>query len=136
MSVGDARYIRFTNFRRTGVAVSTPVWIAPFGDEVVFSTHPEAGKVKRLRNDPRVEIAVSNVRGVVTPGTEVLAGVARLVSNDEHDAASEVLKRKYGMQWRILGLGQALRRLVGRDPGHAYIAVSLGDVARTEPPPK
>lgn len=135
MTIGDARYIRFTNFRRNGEPVSTPVWIAPFGDEVVFSTHPEAGKVKRLRNDPRVEIARSGVRGAVEEGTEVLGGTARLLSDEEHAAANDVLQRKYGLQWRMLGLGQAVRRLVGRDPGKAYIAITLGEAVRTEPPP-
>lgn len=133
MTIGDARYIRFTNFRRSGDAVSTPVWIASFGDEVVFSTHPEAGKVKRLRNDPRVEICASDMRGRVAAGTPVYAGTARLLPDDEHDAANRVLAKKYGIQWRVMGIGQTLRKLVGRDPGHAYIAITVGDEVRREP---
>lgn len=133
MTIGDARYIRFTNFRRSGEPVSTPVWIAPFGDEAVFSTHPDVGKVKRLRNDPRVEIAVCDVRGAVKEGADVFTGTARLLPDAEHAAAHEVLQSKYGLQWRLLGLGQTLRRLVGRDPGQAYIAIAVGERVRTEP---
>lgn len=132
MDLASARYIRFTNFRRSGEAVSTPVWVAPFGDEVVFSTHPEAGKVKRLRNDPSVEVAASDVRGRVTAGAEVVSGTGRLLPNAEFAAARSALKGKYGWQWQMLGLGQSLRRLVGRDPGQAFIAVALGEVVRTE----
>lgn len=133
MTIADARYIRFTNFRRSGDAVSTPVWIAPFGDDVVFSSHPEAGKVKRLRNDPRVEVAKSDVRGRVATGTDVVAGTARLLPEAEHVAAEAAMKRKYGWQWSGLGLGQTIRRLFGKDPGKAFIAITLGDTVRTEP---
>ena len=133
MTIGDARYIRFTTFRRTGEPVPTPVWIAPFGDEVVFSTHPQAGKVKRLRNDPRVEIVECGVRGAVQEGADVFAGTARLLPDGDHAAAHEALQSKYGVQWRLLGLGQALRRLVGRDPGEAYVAIAVGERVRTEP---
>lgn len=133
MTIGEARYIRFTTFRRSGQPVSTPVWIAPFGDELVFSTHPRAGKVKRLRNDSRVEIAACSVRGAVDEGVDVFSGTARLLPDVDHAAAHEVLQSKYGVQWRLLGIGQALRRLVGRDPGEEYIAITLGARARTEP---
>lgn len=133
MTIGDARYIRFTTFRRSGEPVSTPVWIAPFGDEVVFSTHPEAGKVKRLRNDSRVEVAECGVRGAVSEGADVFAGIARLLPDAEHASAEKVLQAKYGVQWRLLGLGQTARRLIGRDPGKAYIAITVGERARIEP---
>lgn len=132
MPVAAARYIRFTNFRRSGDPVSTPVWVAPYGDELVFSTHPDAGKVKRLRHDPRVEVAPSDVRGRVAAGTEVRAGTARLVPDAEHAAVAAVLRHKYGWQWQVLGLGQAVRRLSGRDPGSAYVAMTLGETVRTE----
>ena len=133
MTIADARYIRFTNFRRSGEAVSTPVWIAPFGDEVVFSSNPTAGKVKRLRNDPRVEISASDMRGNVASGTDVVAGTARLLPEGEHAAADAAMRRKYGWQWKMLGLSQSIRRLVGKDPGEEFIAIALGDTVRTEP---
>jgi PPOX class probable F420-dependent enzyme len=133
MTIADARYIRFTNFRRTGEPVSTPVWIAPFGDEVVFSSHPQAGKIKRLRNDSKVEIAECSVRGAVKPGTDVFEGAARLLPDDEHAKANKAMQDKYGIQWKVMGVGQAIRKLVGRDPGHAYIAIAVGEKVRSEP---
>jgi hypothetical protein len=42
------RYVLFTTFRKSGVAVKTAVWIAPFGDnEACFTVGGESGKVKR-----------------------------------------------------------------------------------------
>ena len=132
MTIADARYIRFANRRRNGAVVATPVWVAALDDEVVFSTHPDAGKVKRLRNDPWAEVSPSDVRGRVAVGAPVHEGAARLLDPAEHQRATDALARKYGIQWRLLGLGQMLRRVVGKDPGTAFIAVRLGDVVRHE----
>lgn len=130
--LGTPRYIRFTNFRRTGAAVSTPVWFAPMGDEWVFSTAPNAGKVKRLRNDPRVEITASDVRGRVKPGTPVFSGTARLLDDDEATAAAAAMAKRYGWQWTLLRTSERLRGLVGIKADPAYIGVTLGEVARTD----
>lgn len=130
--LGNPRYVRFTNFRRNGDAVSTPVWFARTGDEWVFSSSPAVGKVKRLRNDPRVEITACDVRGRVKPGTPVFAGTARLLAGPEAVAAERAMAAKYGLQWRLIEFGDTLRGLVGRRRGSAYIAVSLGEVERTE----
>src|SRR3954469_13510270 len=110
---GSPRYIRFTNFRKAGTAVSTPVWFAPMGDEWVFSTAPDAGKVKRLRNNPAVEITGSDVRGRVKPGTPVFGGTARLLGAGEADAAERAMSARYGWQWKTLRLSEKLRGLVG-----------------------
>lgn len=131
--LADARYIRFTNFRRSGEPVSTPVWIAPYGDEVVFSSNPVAGKIKRLRNDPRVEMAASDFRGRVSSGTPIYAGTARLVPEEEKAAAERALKSKYGWQWVVIGLAELGRKLTRRPHGEAFLAITVGDQVRTEP---
>lgn len=134
-SVADARYIRFTNFRRSGDAVSTPVWIAPYGDEVVFSSNPTAGKVKRLRNDPRVELAASDFRGKVKKGTPIYEGTARLVAHDDPEAKDieAAMRRKYGWQWIVIGITEALRKITRRPTGEVFLAIAVGDEVRTEP---
>jgi PPOX class probable F420-dependent enzyme len=128
----QSRYIRFTNFRRSGEPVSTPVWIAPFGDDLVFSSSPNAGKVKRLRNDPRIEVASSDVRGRVRSGTPVYAGTARLVAPDEMRAAERALRSKYGWQWVFIGISELYRRLRRRPHEETYLVLTLGEVVRHE----
>lgn len=130
--LGDPRYVRFTNFKRDGAAVSTPVWFAKHGSDYVFSTNPDAGKVKRLRNDPRVEIAASDVRGRVAAGTSIFSGTARVLDDGDAADAERTLSRKYGLQWKVMTFGDVLRGLVGKARGSSYIAVTLGEVIRTE----
>ena len=43
------------------------------------------------------------------------------------------MQKKYGLQWKLMGVGQAIRKLVGRDPGHAYHAIAVGERVREEP---
>jgi len=130
--LGHPRYIRFTNFKRSGAPVSTPVWFAPFEDGWVFSSSPNVGKVKRLRNDPAVEITACDARGKVKRGSPVFSGTARLLDADEIPAAERAMASKYGIQWKLLGLGDTIRRLVRQPHGSAFIAVRLGEVLRTE----
>src|SRR5919112_1001238 len=57
VALGSHWAVRLTTFRRDGTPVSTPVNVAVEGDRAVFRTYEQAGKFKRLRNDPRVEVA-------------------------------------------------------------------------------
>ncbi len=59
----DSRYVSLTTYRRSGVAVPTPVWAAPDGGDLVVWTRADSGKVKRLRHTSRVTVAPCDVRG-------------------------------------------------------------------------
>ncbi|WP_205543947.1 hypothetical protein [Rubrobacter indicoceani] len=51
--------VLLTTFRRDG----TPVNLAVEGDRAFFRTWSTAGKTKRIRNNPGVEVAPSTLRG-------------------------------------------------------------------------
>ena len=50
--LADERFVSLTTFRRTGEPVSTPVWIAANGTDLIVTTPKESGKVKRRRTIP------------------------------------------------------------------------------------
>ncbi|MGH9203820.1 MAG: PPOX class F420-dependent oxidoreductase, partial [Vicinamibacterales bacterium] len=85
------RTVRLTTFRRDGTPVGTPVSIAVDGDRAYIRTYNRAGKAKRLRNNPNVEIAPSTIRGKPT-GPSIRAEL-RLVSGDETKKAARLLAR-------------------------------------------
>jgi hypothetical protein len=85
------KYIDLVTFRKTGVPVHTPVWFAEGDDRLYIFTNPNAGKMKRIRNNPRVEIAPSTIRG--KPRGNHVAAVARIVADQQ--AAREAIRRKY-----------------------------------------
>jgi PPOX class probable F420-dependent enzyme len=57
------RTVLLTTYRRDGTHVGTPVNIVVDGDRAFVRTFDTAWKLKRIRNNPMVEIAPSTVRG-------------------------------------------------------------------------
>jgi uncharacterized protein len=97
----NAKYLNLESFRKTGVGVRTPVWFARKEDvesaQVTFYIYSEAnaGKVKRIRNNPKVRVAPCNFRGDLRGAW--IEGQARLCANDEVARGQGLLRRKYGM---------------------------------------
>jgi len=108
-----AKYLSLETFRKTGVGVRTPVWFArdPASNDNLTRfyvyTLADSGKVKRIRNNPKVRIAPCNMRGDVR-GAWVGAN-ARLCSGDEVEKGQSLLKEKYGLAKRIGDFFSGLR---------------------------
>jgi len=117
-----ATYVSLVTYRKNGVEVKTPVWIAPLdGKHYVFS-EAKAGKVKRLRNNSAVKIALCDVKGKLL-GSEWLEGNAKTV--DDPILLLGVYKsftKKYGWIMRITNV---LARLAGRYDKRAIIEIVL-----------
>lgn len=97
-----AKYISLETFRKTGAGVRTPVWFAadPAAPEsfYVYSA-PDAGKVKRIRNNPHVRVAPCNIRGNLRGAW--VDGQARLVESADADKGQHLLRQKYGWMKRM-----------------------------------
>lgn len=103
MSLGEEKYVRFTTFRKSGEAVSSPVWITPLGEgRLGFWTASTTGKVKRLRHDARVQVQPSDARGRVADGVPTVSGTAVLVdSGPDFDAIHRQITAKYGVMTTV-----------------------------------
>ncbi|SMG20567.1 PPOX class F420-dependent oxidoreductase [Agreia pratensis] len=101
-SIADERFVSLTTFRKTGEGVPTPVWIARDGDALIVTTPDGTGKVKRLRNDDRVELRPSDRMGKVADDAPAVAARAEIVDTDEARASQErVFLAKYRLEYRI-----------------------------------
>ena len=105
------RYVSLTTFRRTGAPVSTPVWIARDGAELVVVSVDPAGKLKRLAHTARVELRPCNPRGRVPEGAPTYAGTAVVVRTPEGVAA---VKRALARKYVMARLGDAVARVTDR----------------------
>src|SRR5579864_8302204 len=118
-----AKYMNLETFRKTGVGVCTPVWFAqdsgasPDAGVIfyVYST-PDAGKVKRIRNNRTVRVAPCDFRGHLRGAW--VNGLARISEGAEAAHGQELLRRKYGLMKII---GDFFNRLRGR--GQVVIAI-------------
>jgi PPOX class probable F420-dependent enzyme len=119
---GRANYVSLTTYRRDGRPVPTPVWHAVSGGELYIVSEARAGKVKRIRRDGRVVVAVCDRRGRIAPGATTAGGTARLLDGDATTTARALIARKYTLS----RIGNALARLLRiRRPDMVGIAVSF-----------
>ena len=115
------RYVSLVTFRKTGREVATPVWWALDGDRFYAFSESDAGKMKRLRNSPRVKLAGCNVRGKVHGAWH--AGRALEVTDPAVVArAYAALRAKYGWQMRLTDFAS---RLAGRIGNRAVIEIEV-----------
>ena len=101
------RYLNLETYRRTGQPVATPVWFVIDRGIIYVYTLATAGKVKRIRNNPRVRIAPCNARGALR-GAWVDA-TARIVDEREAATAHALLVAKYGWMKRLADLFRKVR---------------------------
>jgi PPOX class probable F420-dependent enzyme len=88
-----ARFIDLVTYRRTGVPVGTPVWFVPDGDRLLVRVAHDAGKLKRLRHTPAVEVAPSDSRGRrLGPA---IRGRAQILEAEAVDPALRALHARY-----------------------------------------
>ncbi|HLA16706.1 MAG TPA: pyridoxamine 5'-phosphate oxidase family protein [Candidatus Limnocylindrales bacterium] len=62
-TLADARFLDLVTYRRSGDSVATPVLFAIDGDRILVRTAHDAGKLKRLRHTPAIEVAAADSRG-------------------------------------------------------------------------
>lgn len=120
--IAASAFVSLGTYRKNGALVAVPVWIARDGDELVVTSERATGKVKRLRNDPRVTLRPCSRMGAVEPGALTVEAHGRIAGAATADARAEsALRRKYGLQYRaILGFEALVRRLQRR-PGDRVI---------------
>ena len=116
------KYVSLATYRRNGIEVKTPVWIAEVAGRYYVFSAGEAGKVKRIRATPRVRLAACDVRGNVRSAwTEARA---RIVSDPALIVqVRKALRRKYGL---LMGLTDLMATMTGRIHRRAYIEIELG----------
>ena len=124
----NEKYVSLVTTRRDGRTVATPVWFAAVGDEFGVITETNVGKVKRIRNNPRVTVQVCDMKGTVSPEAPVLSATARLVTGDDAVRVRKAVGRKYGpvyvlfsVYWSVSTLWERLRGNDKHEPETAIL---------------
>jgi uncharacterized protein len=126
MDIGAAKYVSITTFRKTGVGVATPVWIAPLaGGKVGFTIDHDSGKAKRIRNNPKVTLRPCDARGKVADGAVEVTGTAALVTDAEHDVVWKAIVHKYWILGSLLGLWGALTGWIKKSGQKTAVVITL-----------
>ncbi len=101
------KYLNLETFKKSGDGVKTPVWFAAepsaslesSGAKLYVYTIGVSGKLKRIRNNPRVKVAPCNMRGVVRG--EWVEARAAILTGAEAEHGMRLLNKKY-VPWKQL----------------------------------
>jgi PPOX class probable F420-dependent enzyme len=117
------KYVSLATYRRNGVEVKTPVWIAMVSGRYYVFSAGDAGKVKRIRAASRVRLAACDVRGEVRgPWMEAHARI--VLDPTLIVEVRRALWRKYGLLMRLIDV---IATMTGRIRRRAYIEIELTD---------
>ena len=101
-------YLNIATFRRNGQGVRTPVWFVEDGGEIFIRTGANSGKVKRIRNNPDVQLAPCKADGTVVG--EWIPAKGREIADPETDKlVDQLLGKKYGIQKNLFAWMSRLR---------------------------
>ncbi len=101
------QYVNLVTFRKNGNPVVTPVWFALANGKAYVMTSMGAGKTKRIRNNPQVQIGPADSRGKALGPT--VEGRARVLHADEVEKAKHALDDKYGLVKAVFDFFLTLR---------------------------
>ncbi|UMB67485.1 PPOX class F420-dependent oxidoreductase [Mycobacterium paraterrae] len=100
--VAKARYVLLTTFTKDGRPKPTPIWAANEGDRLLVITQAKSWKVKRIRNTPRVTLAICDMRG--NPKSEPIEATATVLDSSQTGAVYDAIGREYGIVGRLFNL--------------------------------
>ena len=106
--------VLLTTHKRDDTPIGTPVNIAVDGDRAFVRTFDTAWKLKRIRNNPEVEVAPSTWRG--RPTGPAIRLRARVLEGKESAYAGRLLARKHPILHRFVV--PLIHRLRGNETIH------------------
>lgn len=105
--LAKAQYLLLTTFTKDGRPKPVPIWAAADGDRLLVITQESSWKVKRIRNTPRVTLAVCDMRG--NPKSEAVEGTAAILDKSHTGAVYDAIGKRYGIVGKVFNLFSKLR---------------------------
>ena len=108
--LAKAQYILLTTFTKDGRPKPVPIWAAldkERGDRLLVITEGKSWKVKRIRNTPRVTLAICDMRG--RPKSEAVEGTAAILDSSQTAAVYDAIGKRYGIIGKVFNLFSRLR---------------------------
>ena len=107
-------YINLITYKKDKTPITTPVWVADFSNSLVITTSLNAGKVKRVRNNGKATIYITNQSGSkkLSESIDLKASLIEVV--DLKKQAADVIRKKYGMMAIMIMKGPDENRAIIR----------------------
>ncbi|HDZ16904.1 MAG TPA: PPOX class F420-dependent oxidoreductase [archaeon] len=113
-------HISIKTFRKSGEEASTPVWFLEENDKYYVCTGGSSFKVRRIRNNPKVEIAANDSGGGLKG--EYFKGEARIMEKTKVDQIYGLFRKKYS-SFRLWNFFANLGKK--EEKKHLYLEITL-----------
>ena len=104
------QFLNLETFRKNGTPVRTPVWFTQEGDSIFVKTAVSTGKVKRIHNNPRVNLAPCKMDGTLL-GEWVPAEAREVTDEETLRRVDRLMDRKYGLMIKLFSLAKKAKSL-------------------------
>ena len=108
----EAEYINLITYKRDKSPVTTPVWVADFSNSLVVTTSLNAGKVKRVRNNGKATIYITNQNGSKKLSESLDLKATLIEDLDLKKQATDLIRKKYGMMAKMIMKGPDEKRAI------------------------
>ena len=105
--IAKSDYVLLTTFTKDGRPKPTPIWAAADGERLLVITQESSWKVKRVRNTPRVTLAICDMRG--NPKSEAIEAVATVLDKSQNGAVYDAIGKRYPVVGRVFNFFSKLR---------------------------
>lgn len=116
LTLGGEEFISISTLKRDGTTVATPMWVVESDGHLYIWTGDRTGKVKRIRNNPKVTLAPCTRTGKLTG--DPMPAVARIVATSELPHLWRLFPAKYGWQLRLILTLERVSALLRIGPFH------------------
>ena len=108
----EAEYINLITYKRDKSSVKTPVWVSHFSNSLVVTTSLNAGKVKRVRNNGKATIYITNQNGSKKLSESLDLKATLIEDLDLKKQATDLIRKKYGMMAKMIMKGPDEKRAI------------------------
>ena len=107
-------YINFITYKKDKTSITTQAWVAEFSNSLVITTSLNAGKVKRVRNNVKATIYITNQSGSKKLSESLDLEASLIEDVDLKKQAADLIRKKYGMMAKMIMKGPDENRAIIR----------------------
>ncbi len=121
--LGKAEFVSIESFRKNGTSVRTPVWITPDNGKLYCWTGSDSWKVKRVRNNSSVNLAICDREGNIE--SEWVSAHAIVQDDPAHvKTQTQRMAKRFGLMFRMFQFMGIVRQ-------SKYVAIEFTPVTET-----
>ena len=114
LDFSDHEYINLVTYKKDNTSVKTPVWVAKYKNYLVITSSKSSGKVKRIKNNGKATIYITDQMGSSTLSEPVNVKASLIEDEDIKQEALNTIIKKYGSMSKMFIRGSNENRSIIR----------------------